>query len=132
MPNFRHITTVTAYRDRGSKGWSRGRQRFHDCWRVEIYVNGERIRRYRSHATTKAEAIAGFSDFRAPPGRCGTRDLSDRYVAAMLVGTRSTLPPEEKAALAAAYRQHPELMEVRRNQLLLNRFLTRRKRQVYG
>jgi hypothetical protein len=125
MPNFRHLTTACAYRDRSSKGWHRGRQRFHDCWRVEIYVNG------RSHAATKAEAIAGFSQHQAPAGRCGTRLLSDAYVAAMLVGTRSTLPPQEKVALAAAYRQHPHLMEVRRNQLLLNRFLHKRAQRVH-
>ena len=114
MPQFRHITTVTAYRDRSSKGVYRGRQRYHDCWRVEIYVNGQRIRRYRSHAATKAEAVAGFTEFCAPPGRCGTRQLSDRYVAAMLVSTRSRLPPDEKAALAAEFMRHPVLLRVRR------------------
>lgn len=63
MPHFRNCTAVCAYRDRSSKGWANGegKQKYHDCWRVEIYINGQRVRRHRSYATTKAEAIAEFS-----------------------------------------------------------------------
>lgn len=58
MPTWKNCTTVSAYRDTSSKGKSGKR---HDCWRVEKYANGHRIRLGRVHAASKEEAIAHFT-----------------------------------------------------------------------
>lgn len=59
MPTF-DITCVTAYRDRSTKGPNKPGQR-HDCWRVERYENGKRIRLGRCQAVSKEAAIAQFT-----------------------------------------------------------------------
>lgn len=51
----------------------------------------------------------------------GARDLSDKYVAAQLVGCRAKIPKAEKKRLAAEFLKQPELLHLKRNQLLLRR-----------
>lgn len=60
MPQFANITTICAYRDRSTKGPTKPGAR-HDCWRVEKYANGHRIRLGRVQANSKEAAIAQFS-----------------------------------------------------------------------
>jgi hypothetical protein len=58
MPTWKNCTTVTAYWDTSQKD-AKGRR--HNCWRVEQYTNGRRIRLGRITCATKEEAIAAFT-----------------------------------------------------------------------